>query len=362
MNNVDLQGGVKRFASVDALRGLTVAAMLLVNDAGDWNHVFAALEHAPWHGCRPADYIFPVFLFIVGVSIALAVVPRRDAGIDTATLAKNVLVRAARIVVLGLALHLAATLLIEGRAFRLFGVLQRIGLCFAVAGLVALYLKPRTQWLLIAALVVGYASLLMIGGDFTEAGNLATRVDSALLGGLAYSYDAATGRAFDPEGPLGTLGAIATTLIGVRAGAWLRAGDWRTLVLAGFAGMAGGYVASFLVPINKALWTSSYALWTGGFALFVLALAHLLVDRRGWPAIGRAFGVNAIGAYAGAWLMVCVFAWLGWDRGLYDALVASWVTPLAGPYVASAVWAILFTGGWWAVAKWFDFRKWYLKV
>jgi predicted acyltransferase len=361
MNNANLHNGVMRYASVDALRGLTVAAMLLVNDAGDWSHVYALLEHAPWHGCRPADFIFPLFLFIVGVSIQLALVPRRDAGVDAGELARAALVRAARIVALGLVLHLAATLLIDGRAFRLFGVLQRIGLCFAAAGVVALYLRPRTQWLAIGALLAGYAALLALYG-YDERTNLAARIDTALLGRLAYQYDAATGYAFDPEGVLSTLGALATTLIGVRAGAWLRAGRVDLLIRAGLVMAAAGYAASFLLPWNKALWTPSYVLWTSGFGLFALALAHLLIDRRGWPPVGRAFGVNAIGAYAGAWLMVCVLAWLGVDQWLYRTLFAQPLTPLVGPYAASAAWAVAFTGLWWALAAWADRWKVYWKI
>ena len=350
-----------RYASVDALRGLTVAAMLLVNDAGDWGHVYAALEHAPWHGCRPADFIFPLFLFVVGVSIALALVPRRDAGVDAGTLARTALVRAARIVVLGLALHLAATLLIDGRAFRVFGVLQRIGVCFAVASLVALYWRERAQWLAIAVLLGGYAALLAFGG-VDERTNLAARIDTALLGRYAYHYDAATGYAFDPEGVLSTLGALATTLLGVRAGAWLRARRTDLLIRAGLVAAAAGWAWSFVLPWNKALWTSSYVLWTGGFALFALALAHLLVDRRGWPPLGRAFGVNAIGAYAGAWLSVCVMAWLGVDAWLYRNLIAAWMTPAFGPYVPSAAWAVAFTAIWWALAAWADRRKVYWRI
>src|SRR5690606_1101493 len=98
----------RRLASVDALRGLTVAAMLLVNNPGDWGHVYAPLLHADWHGCTPADLVFPFFLAIVGVSIALGVVPRAEAGGDRGTLVRAVAVRALRILGLGLLLHLLA--------------------------------------------------------------------------------------------------------------------------------------------------------------------------------------------------------------------------------------------------------------
>ena len=126
-----------RFASVDALRGLTVAAMLLVNTPGDWSHVYAPLLHAEWHGVTPTDLVFPFFLFIVGVSVSLGIVPRAEAGVARDVLVRALLWRAAKIVALGLALHLLAYLMLDRPHFRPWGVLQRIGLCFAAAGLIA---------------------------------------------------------------------------------------------------------------------------------------------------------------------------------------------------------------------------------
>ena len=152
-----------RINSIDAVRGLTVAAMLLVNDAGDWSHVYPWLEHAEWHGCTPPDFIFPIFMLIVGVSINLAFSPRLDAGADTAPLARSVLWRAARIVLLGIALHVVAMLLLNGRGFLLFGVLQRTGICFAAAGLMAIYLRSaRAQWTAFVAILLGYCGLTTV--------------------------------------------------------------------------------------------------------------------------------------------------------------------------------------------------------
>lgn len=350
-----------RFSSVDGLRGLTVAAMLLVNNAGDWNHVHPWLEHATWHGCNPADLIFPLFLFVAGVSLSLALEPPLERGHAPDALRRAVLLRAARVFALGLLLHVAAALLIPDRPLRLAGVLQRIGLCIAVAGPVALYLKPRAQWMLIGALLAGYALLLAFAGVDADR-NPALAIDSAVLGRFAYQYDAATGRAFDPEGILGTLGAIATTLLGVRAGHWLRHAQLGALAYAGLVGVAGGALLHLLQPVNKSLWTPAFVLWTGGIACFALLAAHQLADRLRIWLPGGALGRNAILAYAGSWLMVCVLAATGADAWLYRHAFASWIAPLAGNAAASAAWAAAVVGVWWLIAIVLDRRKWYWKI
>ncbi len=335
--------------------------MLLVNDAGDWGHVFAPLEHAEWHGCTPTDLVFPFFLFIVGVSISLSLGPRLAAGADAAALRRGVLWRALRIVVLGLVLHAVAHWLMNTREFRPLGVLQRIGICFGVAGLFAIHTRPRTQWLAFVVLLLGYWALLLWGGTLDKEGNLAGRIDTALLGRYAYEFDAATGRAHEPEGLLSTLPAIATTLLGLRAGDWLRCGQTARLWRVGLLALLIGGVWSLMLPLNKQLWTSSYVLWSGGFALLALWLAHGLIDLRGWPAIGRSFGVNAIAAYAGAWLMVCVLDALHWLAPLYQHGFG-WITPWAGPYATSLVYALAFVVFWWVAMRLLDRRHIHFKI
>lgn len=351
-----------RFASVDALRGITVAAMLLVNNPGDWGHVYAPLEHSAWNGCTPTDLVFPMFLFIVGVSITLALMPRLERGDARAALARTVLTRAARIVGLGLLLHLCALWAFDLAHYRVFGVLQRIGLCFAAAGMLALYTRPRTQWLVLAGLLLGYGALLAAGGSYEPFVNIASRVDHALLGVHVYQIDPASGRGHDPEGLVSTLGALATTVLGIRAGDWLRRGDSRALWLAGAVAMALGLAWSWWQPLNKNLWTSSYVLWTGGIACWVLALAHRLVDRQELPALGRAFGVNAIAAYAGSAFMLYALVAFGWLEPLYQHAFAAWMTPLFGPFVPSLAYAIAFVLVWWLVVRVLDARKIYFKI
>ncbi|MBB3227816.1 putative acyltransferase [Luteibacter sp. Sphag1AF] len=351
-----------RYASVDALRGLTVAAMLLVNDPGDWGHVYWPLEHSSWHGCTPTDLIFPLFLFIVGVSITLAIVPKMEAGAPAAPVQRAALWRAVRIVALGFLLNLLAWLVVPDAHLRLPGVLQRIGLCFAAAALLAIHAPPRMQWTLMAVLLVGYALLLQAGGSLEPWTNIASRFDSAVLGSFVYALDPATGRGHDPEGLLSTLPSLATTILGMRAGDWLRRGNLRALLAAAVVSGVAGALLSLWQPLNKNLWTPSYVLWTAGWAMLALATAHYLIDRRGWPALGRAFGVNAIAAYAGSGLMVYLLIGLGVAGPLYQHGFAGWMTPLFGPYVPSLAYGLVFVLVWWLVVKRMDARRIYLKV
>lgn len=345
-----MQVSARRFDSVDALRGITVAAMLLVNNPGDWSHVYAPLLHAHWHGCTPTDLIFPFFLFVVGVSIALGIVPRVEAGGELGRLRGRIARRALKILLLGLALHAVAMWCLDKPHFRPWGVLQRIGLCFFAAGLLATWVKPLQLGLLAIGILLADWTLMAPSG-YAPLTNLASRVDTALLGSLVYEFDPATGMGHDPEGLLSTLPALSTTLLGVLAGQWLRQGRSAWLPVAGLIALVLGAAWSPWLPFNKNLWTPSFVLWTAGWALLVLWALHQLIDRRGWPPLGKAFGINAITVYGGSALMVYVLAGLGWWEALYRVGFADWMTPRFGPYVPSLVFALVFVGLWWCVAK-----------
>ncbi|MFZ6749437.1 acyltransferase family protein [Undibacterium sp. Ren11W] len=352
-----------RLSSIDALRGLTVAAMLLVNNAGDWDHVYAWLEHAEWNGCTPADFIFPFFLFIVGVSLHLALAPKLERNTDLVELSRSVVGRGLRIFALGLALHLIAYWLIEGRQFRLMGVLQRIGICFAIVGMIVIHVRSvKIQWLIIAAILIGYGTLLLASGSLQPDLNLVDKIDSLLLGKLAYSFNPMTGLAHEPEGLLSTLPSIATVLLGLQAGRWLRNGQAKYLWQAGLLALLAGYLSAYLIPLNKQLWTPSFVLWTAGFAYLCMSVAHVLIDMRGMPAVGRSFGINAIAAYAGSWVATCVLAAGGWAEPVYRTLFASPLAAHFGPEFASFAYAAAFTGVF-ALLMWlFKLRGWRITV
>lgn len=335
--------------------------MLLVNDPGDWSHVWWPLEHAEWNGFTPTDLVFPLFLFIVGVSVSLAIVLRVEAGAAKAPIRHAAIRRALRIAGLGLLLNVVAWLAIPDAHLRIPGVLQRIGICFATASLLAIHARAWMRDAMALFLLLGYGAVLLVGG-MEPWTNLPSRVDTAVFGPFVYMTDPVTGRGHDPEGLLATLPALATTLIGMRAGAWLVRGDVRRLLGAGVAFLILGWVAQGLWPLNKNLWTPSYVLWAAGWSFLLLAGAHVLADRRGWRLPGRAFGVNAIAAYAGSGLMVYLLIALGVTEHLYQGVFASWMTPLFGPYAPSAAWGVAFVTVWWLVVRWMDQRGIYLKV
>lgn len=336
---------MRRLASVDALRGLCVAAMLLVNNPGDWGAIYAPLRHADWVGCTPTDLVFPFFLFIVGVSLALGLKPGGERALAW---------RALRVFGLGLLLHALAWGWLGQAHFRPLGVLQRIALCLLPVGLLAMRSSARTQWVVLFALLLGYAALL---GDTTPARNLAGRIDGILLGPLAWRYDPVSVQALEPEGLLSTLGAWASCLFGLRAGFWLREGRLQALLALGLGACALGWLWSLQLPWIKALWTPSYALWTGGLATLALWAAHQAIDRRGTPDWGRALGRNAIAAYAGAWVLSVGLDALGWKavivtRGL------GWLEGSA----QSLAFAVGFVGLFWCLAIGLDRRRIYWRL
>jgi predicted acyltransferase len=249
-----------------------------------------------------------------------------------------------------------------GAHLRFPGVLQRIGVCFAGAAAFAVFTRPRTQWAAIAVLLLGYWALLLAGGSLEPFVNIVSRTDHAVFGRFVYLVDPRTGLGHDPEGLLGCLPSLATSLLGLRAGQWLREENMKALVISGAAWLVLGFAWSLVFPLNKNLWTSSFVLWTAGWATVALVLFHRLIDRRGWPAIGRRFGVNAVAAYAGSELMQILLPGLGIQGPLYQHAFASWITPLAGPYVASVAFAIVFVAVWWVIVYAMDRRKIYLKL
>ena len=237
-------------------------------------------------------------------------------------------------------------------------MLQRIGLCYGAAATLALWLKPRAQWWLIAAILLGYWALLAFAGGSAPLTNPVSRLDVWLLGAHAYQFDPATGLGHEPEGLLSTLPAIATTLLGVRAGGWLRERSLGFLLQMALLLMVLGWLWGLALPINKNLRTSSYVVYAAGWSLLLLALCHWLFDARGLPPLGRSMGINAITAYAGSWLLACVFEKFGVFAAAY-AQAAAW---LGDGKPASLAVAAAFVALWWVLMWGMEKKGWRITI
>ncbi|HEX6589092.1 MAG TPA: heparan-alpha-glucosaminide N-acetyltransferase domain-containing protein [Longimicrobiales bacterium] len=361
-----------RLQSLDAFRGITVAAMLVVNNPGTWSAIYPPLRHAAWHGWTPTDLIFPFFLFIVGVAMSLSFAKLSARGVPRRALLAKAAKRAAILVLLGLALHAFPWVGTDLSELRLPGVLQRIGLAYLIAAPIVLYAGVRGRVAALLALLLGYWALLElvpvpgIGAGVLEPGrDLGAWLDRALLG-TSHLWDYS--RTWDPEGLLGTLPAVGSVLLGVFVGDWLRGARpvrrTATGLLAGGAlAVVVGLAWSVVFPINKSLWTSSYVLFTAGMATLVLTLCWLLVDVRGWRAWARpfvVFGINALAAFflsgIGARILGMTPAPGDADGSLkswlHDTLFASWLRPVD----ASLAFALAYVALWMAL-MWGLYRK-----
>ncbi len=297
-----MTAGSQRLDSLDVFRGLSIAAMILVSTPGTWTAVYTPLDHALWNGWTITDLVFPFLLFAMGAAVPFALARRRA----TQRVGRHILRRTMILFALGLLLNaIEAATPMHWATFRIPGVLQRIALVFLAVAWLTEHASPRAQIaVVVAALATYWAALTLIpvpgagAGVLTPEGNLASYVDRALLGRHLLNQFS------DPEGLLSTLPAIASAMFGVFTGGWLRerheahhsAGLFVAGLVATIAGLAWGRV----FPINKNLWTSSFALFSGGLAAQALALCHWLVDVRGWRAWSRplaAFGRNPLLAY-----------------------------------------------------------------
>jgi len=361
----------QRIRALDAFRGLSVAGMILVNHPGNPRHVWPPLAHAVWNGWTPADVVFPAFLFIVGVAITLAHAPRRNDG----ALVRRIVRRTVILFALGLMLNAVPSF--DLAHLRIPGVLQRIALCYLIASLVFLTTEPGGQLALLVGLLIAYWILMIwvpvpgIGPGVLEPDtNLGAWLDRRLLGGhLAHG-------SWDPEGLLSTIPAIATTLMGVLAGHWVRGARSTTaksagLIVAGIVCIAAGEWLGLWFPINKSLWTTSFAVLMGGIAALLLGGCLWLVDVRGHRGLAApfvVFGSNPIVLYVLATVaaklldVVTVTRRDGTATSLhalvYQRAFAGWT----GPNMGSALFAVALVAAWLAPMTYLYRRGLFVKV
>lgn len=356
----------ERLVSVDAFRGATVAAMILVNNPGDWAHIYEPLEHAKWHGWTPTDLIFPFFLFLVGASLAFS----------TRDTTRAAAIRALKIFGLGFFMAFYPRFNVE--TVRIPGVLPRIALCYFAAFLIKKYFGPRAVAAIAAVCCLGYWFLMTVvpvpGGmapNLEPATNLGAWLDRLVFGNHLW----VSSKTWDPEGLLSSLPALGTTLFGYLAGTLFRAGlastdIIRRLVISGAAMTMAGLAWDTVFPINKSLWTSSYVLFTAGLASLGLAAFYWTADVKGFTSGLRPFviyGKNAIVVFVASGLLAKTMgivkltldgATVSSQVFLYRTLFLSWLAPIN----ASLAYALANVLGWYAILWWMDRRGIYIKV
>lgn len=377
-----------RLLALDAFRGLTILAMILVNNPGKWGDQYWPLEHAKWHGWTPTDLIFPFFLFIVGTSLAYSLRKYREGEQIKPAVYWRIGRRTVILILLGWlpGLLMRTYQYASGAAdsweldtLRLPGVLVRIALVYCVAALVVLHLRTRAQAVLAAVLLLGYWALLAwlpnpgnYQANLSPEGNLVRAIDLKLLGADHMYFDRAVQARTDPEGLLSTLPAIATSLLGYWTGLFIqqRGISYRTIGLmlaCGLACAAIGQLWHFAFPINKKLWTSSFVLLTGGLAMSGLAGCLTAFDLWGWRRAARPFeivGINAIFVFVASGLVGGALHWthvgqLTTHQWLYQTLITSWITD---PKLASVSFAMCVVAFWWFVLWIMSRLGWTIRV
>src|SRR5438093_885485 len=371
----------ERLAALDVFRGATIAGMLLVNNPGTWSAIYPPLEHAPWNGWTPTDLIFPFFLFIVGITTHLSL--RKHPAEE---MVGKIIRRGLLIVLVGLLLNAFPffwwgkiagidhptfwqRVLYRIEHLRFAGVLQRIGIAYMAAALLSLRTTKRQQIGIVVALLIGYwivMTLVPVPGTGTIGAFLLNQPDKTLAAWsdrliLGANHIWASSKTWDPEGPLSTLPAIATAMLGIFAGRWIT--DKRRPLLERIVGLYGvGCVAmvaaslwGWVFPINKNLWTSSYVVFTAGFACVVLATCLWVVDVRhisGWTKPFIVYGVNPLIAFIGSGIMARLIDSLlkvnigGKSVSLHQASYQLWFEPFFPAKFASLLWALCFVSLW----------------
>jgi predicted acyltransferase len=399
-----------RFRSLDIFRGATVALMILVNNPGSWSHLYPPLAHAGWHGCTPTDLVFPFFLFAVGNALAFVMPGLKE--MAPAAFWARVLKRTALIFAIGLFLNASpfvrwdaeGALALKGfDSLRFMGVLQRIALCFGAAAAIVyfshrIFSSGKAALWAAAALLVGYWLACRQWGHVPDTadptgpyellGWFGTAIDRALLGaGHMYKGE---GLAFDPEGLVSTLPAIAQVLLGWWVGDMVarattgtqpdaalvaRLFMWATLLL------IVGYLWQLEMPFNKKIWTSSYVLHTTGLAMMALAALIYIIEIRGqtseqtvWANFFEVFGKNPLFVFVLSGFVPRVLALVRWADGVKPDGSLLWSSPLpwlyqtffanvsSDPRLGSFAFALANLSAYWLLARWLDRRKIYIKV
>lgn len=380
-----------RMLSLDVMRGITIAAMIMVNNPGTWSHVYAPLRHAEWNGLTPTDLVFPFFMFIMGISSYMSL---RKYGFHLSKASVwKVLRRTVLIFLIGLALAwfglflngIASEATLAEAVFsfdriRILGVLPRLALAYGIAAIIALACGGRRLAPVTIGLLVLYAIILIVGNgwEFSE-NNILVIVDRTVLG-VAHMYTDYVGGVsmkFDPEGLLGTLPSVAHVLIGFMAGKMImetKDNSARSLMLfiLGTCLTFAGFLLAYGMPVNKKIWSPTFVLVTCGLASLLMGLLTYVIDvkeRSRWCGFFEVFGVNPLALYVLAAILSILSGFIRVPFAEGSPSVYSWIfqgliVPVCGEciYLASLIYALLFVGVVWLAGLVLYRHKIYIKI
>jgi len=325
----------KRLISLDVFRGITIAGMIMVNNPGSWSEVYGPLLHADWHGCTPTDWVFPFFLFIMGVAVPLSIGKQMEKGVPGKKIVGKIIRRTILIFAIGLFLN--AFPYFNLSTLRIPGVLQRIALVYCATALIYYKTKPRSHWVIALALLLAYWAIMTLipvpGGiapNLEPDTNIGAWFDRLLLEGHLWSQS----KTWDPEGLFSTIPAIVTGLSGMICGQWIKSkrGHYEKLtaiLVAGVVLVALGHIWDLAFPLNKKLWTSSFVLYTSGLALMFLGVVYYLIDVleiKKWSFPFKVYGMNALFTYVLSGILATLMGVIKWTTASGDVLsVKGWV-------------------------------------
>ena len=387
----------QRYYSLDVFRGATVALMILVNNPGTWGHIFAPLEHAPWHGCTPTDLVFPFFLFAVGNALAF-VMPGLESG-GTAFFLKKVFKRTALIFLIGLFLNWSPFVQWSNnelifkhwvdpanplKGIRILGVLQRIALCYCFASLIIYFFKIKGAFIISATILLGYWVLCWLANPtdpYSLQGWFGTPIDKAILG-EAHMYKG-EGTSFDPEGLVSTLPAIVQVIFGYFVGNYIQQKGKNyemlaNLFVAGAVLVFAGFCWDLSFPINKKIWTSSFVVYTTGLAIMVLSVLIYLLEfktaKGAWSRFFDVFGKNPLFIFVLSGFLPRVLGLLRWTdhitpegKKIHTSALPWFYEHVCKPVsdnlkVGSLLYALCIITLMWLIVWWMDKRKIYIRV
>ena len=339
----------KRLCSLDAFRGFTIAAMIIVNTPGSWQYIYPPLRHAEWNGLTPTDLIFPFFLFIIGVSIVFAFSKKVKTS-NRSSLVKHLLKRSLILFLIGIGLNLIGSGFSE---LRLPGVLQRIAIVFLSCSLLFLYTDKKTQTYIGISILAFYWLIMKLvpvqefGAGVLEPGkNLANYIDSIIIPFKMYQGS------WDPEGLLSTLPAIVSSMSGMITGYILLNNEnnkskLQKIFISGFILLFFGLFVNKFFPINKNLWSSSYVLLTSGLANIFFGCIFYLMDVKqfiNWGKMGIIWGTNAITAYIIHYILLIPLSQIKLGtNSIQEYFMQNSINVGITPEFASLSWALLYT-------------------